>query len=113
MIPNWPFWIKKSRLFQKCNVLVINSHQSTSLGLDDFLLNLLLHLLAQAGDMSSINSSGVGRLKLREQFDVLIVGLDAMSTQYAFNLFLLEWIRHVYRLIIFSWTGGARCDAGR
>lgn len=64
MRSDWSLWIEQFWIFQELNFFSHISHQSTTLSFCDLSFNFLLHRLAQPGNVSSVDSSGVMRLKL-------------------------------------------------
>lgn len=100
VLPCRPFWIKQFWIFHVGNILVVITHQRTSLSFGDFSLHFLLHTFAQSSNVATVNASSERRLKLRQQFHVLVVWLYLVFAQYALNLLLLKWIYHFDRLII-------------
>lgn len=96
------FWVEELWILDEPNVFVVIAHEAEMLSLQDLCFDLLLLALAQSGDVSAVNSSGVRRLKLRQHPHVLVVWLDAVLAKNALDLFSLEWVLHLNWFIVVS-----------
>lgn len=71
---------------------MINWHKSDTLRLDNGSFYVFLLLLAQSGDVATVNATGERALELRQKPSVFIVGLDVQTAKDALFALACKWI---------------------